>query len=80
MLGENHSIMHEFPEYQDTIVKLCQSDDTFAQDTKRYNTLDKEIRELELKGAPIDDTAMHQLKLDRAELKDSLFHRLSTNT
>ncbi|ABZ77853.1 conserved hypothetical protein [Shewanella halifaxensis HAW-EB4] len=79
MLGENHSIMHEFPEYQDIIVKLCQTDEAFAKDTKHYNALDKEIRELELRGAPIDDNAMHQLKHDRAELKDSLFHRLSTS-
>ncbi|MCL1146824.1 YdcH family protein [Shewanella marinintestina] len=78
MLGEDHSLIHEFPEYQTTIVKLCQNDEAFAKDTKHYNALDKEIRVLELKGAPIDDEAMHQLKHDRAVLKDALFHRLNT--
>ncbi|GIU41436.1 hypothetical protein TUM4438_05720 [Shewanella sairae] len=77
MLGEDHSLIHEFPEYQDIIVKLCQSDEAFAKDTKHYNALDKEIRNLELRGAPIDDEAMHQLKHDRAVLKDALYQQLN---
>ena len=76
MLGENHSLVNEFPEYQDTIARLAQSNEVFAKDAKRYNDLDKEIRELELNGAPIDDDAMHQLKNERAELKDALYQRL----
>jgi len=76
MLGEDHSLIHEFPEYRDTIDHLTQNDQAFADDAKRYNRLDTEIRELELNSSPIDDQAMHQLKHDRSELKDSLYHRL----
>jgi uncharacterized protein YdcH (DUF465 family) len=76
MLGENHSLIHEFPEYKDLIVMLSQSNESFAKQTKKYNALDKEIRELELNGAPIDDEAMHQLKHDRAVLKDALYQCL----
>lgn len=76
MLGENHSLVNEFPEYQGIISSLMESDEIFAKDTKRYNDLDKEIRELELNGTPIDDDAMHQLKHERAELKDVLYQRL----
>lgn len=76
MLGENHSLVNEFPEYQDIITKLTESDEVFAKDTKHYNALDKEIRELELNDAPIDDVAMHQLKHERAVLKDALYQRL----
>ncbi len=76
MLGEKHSLINEFSEYKDNITKLFESDKIFAKDTKHYDTLDKEIRELELKGAPIDDEAMHQLKHERAELKDSLYQSL----
>jgi uncharacterized protein YdcH (DUF465 family) len=76
MLGENHSLANEFPEYQGEISRLVENDAVFAKDTKRYNDLDKEIRELELIGAPIDDDAMHQLKNERAALKDSLRQRL----
>jgi len=76
MLGENHALVKEFPEYQDAITSLTKSDEDFAKDTKDYDALDKEIRELELNGAPIDDEAMHLLKHKRAILKDALYQRL----
>lgn len=76
MLGENHSLNSDFPELKDTIAALNKSDATFAEKAKEYDKLDKEIRVLELKDAPIDDEAMHQLKHDRAVLKDALYQRL----
>ena len=76
MLGENHSLVHEFPEMKDKIAELAKTDDGFAADMKTYDNLDKEIRKLELKDSPIDDEAMHQLKHDRAELKDTLYQLL----
>lgn len=76
MLGEIHSLVNDFPQYQERISRLIESDATFASDNKRYTALDKEIRTLELNGAPIEDESMHQLKLDRAELKDFLFKRI----
>ncbi len=76
MLGEDHSLLKEFPEHQETILALTKSDESFAADTKSYNALDKEIRVLELNGSPIEDTEMHQLKHDRAALKDSLHQRI----
>lgn len=33
MLGENHSLANEFPEYQDSIAELTESDEVFAKDT-----------------------------------------------
>ncbi len=77
MLGEDHSLLHEFPQYEAAISRLMSSDATFAADTKHYNALDKEIRTLELRGGPIEDNAMNRLKLERAGLKDSLYHRLT---
>ncbi|ORT48568.1 hypothetical protein ST37_17540 [Vibrio sp. qd031] len=76
MLGENHSLLHDFPEYKDQIQTLLNSDSKFAEDTKAYNALDKEIRTLELRDSPIDDIEMHRLKAQRADLKDALFHQL----
>lgn len=77
MLGENHSLTHEFPEDLDRIRSLIADDESFASDAARYDNLDKEIRELELNGAPIDDDNMHQLKNERAALKDSLYDRIA---
>lgn len=76
MLGEDHSLVNDFPELTATIASLIARDPGFAADNKRYTALDKEIRTLELRGSPIEDQAMHQLKHDRAELKDSLYARL----
>ena len=76
MLGENHSLLHEFPQYETAINQLLSDDAAFAADTKYYNALDKEIRTLELRGGPIEDLEMNRLKLERAGLKDSLYERL----
>ncbi|QFU75534.1 DUF465 domain-containing protein [Halioglobus maricola] len=76
MLGEVHSLNNDFPELAAVIQQLLDTDHLFVADNKQYTALDKEIRSLEMRGGPIDDMAMHQLKHDRAELKDSLYQRL----
>ena len=76
MLGENHSLLNDFPEHKDKIDGLKNSDSDFADQAKRYHELDEQIRKLELRDSPIGDEAMHQLKQDRAELKDSLYQRV----
>lgn len=78
MLGEDHSLTQDFPDHLSTITKLNTENPEFAKMAQQYNAIDKEIRILELKGAPIDDQAMHQLKHDRAELKDWLHQQLLT--
>ncbi|WP_166425789.1 YdcH family protein [Paraglaciecola sp. 20A4] len=80
MLGENHSLNNDFPEYKEVISTLSKNDDRFAEKAKKYNDLDKEIRVLELKDAPIDDESMHQMKHDRAVLKDLIYQRLLSET
>ncbi|HEA15284.1 hypothetical protein LCGC14_2121890 [marine sediment metagenome] len=77
MLGEDHSLTKDFPEYQCTITQLNTDNAEFAARAKQYNAIDKEIRVLELQGAPIDDEAMHQLKHDRMALKDWLHQQLT---
>ena len=55
---------------------MIKSEINFSDKVAKNDAVDKEIRELELANAPIDDGAMHQLKHDRAELKDSLYRVL----
>jgi len=76
MLGEEHSLAHDFPDYVGLIAELIQSDERFAKDNHYYQSLDKRIRVLEMNNSPIDDLSMHKLKQERAELKDSLYQRL----
>ncbi len=76
MLGEDHSLWVEFKNHQSTIQQLIAEDQQFAEDASNYDRIDREIRELELQSAPIGDAAMHQLKHQRAVLKDSLYQRI----
>lgn len=76
MLGEDHSLVNEFPSYKDKIAELNNSNVQFSGDAARYHSLDTEIRKLELNSAPIDDETLHQMKRERAELKDALYKKL----
>ena len=78
MLGEDHSLLSEFPEFKETILALAKTDDVFLTDMKAYDGLDKEIRTLELRDSPISDEEMHQMKHERAMQKDNLHQRILT--
>ena len=79
MLGEDHSLTLEFPNFKDKINQLNTQDTSFAAKASRYHELDAQIRELELANAPIGDDALHQLKQERAQLKDVLYQQLVAN-
>jgi uncharacterized protein YdcH (DUF465 family) len=79
MLGENHCLNNEFPELKDSIAALSKSDKKFFKSAERYHQLDEEIRKLELKNTPADDNSMHQLKQERANLKDTLYQKIRQN-
>ena len=73
MLGEEHDIDHEFPEYHEQIVKLIDRDPEFAALMKEHDRLDNEIRDLELHDQPVSDTFIEDLKKKRALLKDKVY-------
>ena len=76
MLGEDHSILHEFPEYAEKVQALKKADPDFGKQCDRYDALDAQIRELELVGSPISDADMRELKHERRTLKDQLCEQL----
>lgn len=77
MLGEDHSLVSDFPKLKDKIHSLNESDHDFKKDNERYTELDKKIRSLELSNSPIGDEDMQQLKHERSTLKDALYQRLT---
>lgn len=77
MLGENHSVHHEFPEYRDHIDNLVRNDLHFKQLVEEHDHLDKEIRGIESRGAPIDDMAFEDMKKKRIHLKDEIYQVLT---
>ncbi|MCG9595193.1 YdcH family protein [Vibrio sp. Isolate25] len=76
MLGEDHSLLNEFPQYKETIRALAKMDENFLAAMKSYDSLDKEIRKLEMMDSPVSDEEMHKMKHDRAVMKDQLHKRL----
>jgi uncharacterized protein YdcH (DUF465 family) len=76
MLAEHHDIDHEFPKYHDRLAALVAADPAFAEQVKRHDQLDDEIRELEERGQPIADESIEAMKYERASLKDDIWARL----
>jgi len=76
MLGENHSVHHEFPEKRELIDKLVKENQHFKRIANEHDSLDKEIRGIELNDSPIDDLAFHEMKKRRSHLKDEIYQML----
>ena len=83
MLGESHALLEDFAEFKDDIYFLLENNNHFYALSEQYHKLDKQARNLEERGQPIDDISFKALKADRAHLKDELFdmikeqHRMS---
>ncbi len=79
MLGEDHSLLNEFPEFKELIKQLILNDESFSHSASQYDELDEKIRNLELNDSPISDSEMHKMKHDRSQLKDFLFKKLMSH-
>ena len=77
MLNENHALILDFPELKLDIVQLNHDDPTFKTDLQKYHVLDYDIRQLEISDSPASDDAMHNLKRQRMQLKDTLHKQLT---
>ncbi|ASF17525.1 YdcH family protein [Shewanella xiamenensis] len=76
MLGENHALIYEFPDFADHIHHLKKNNAIFATMAQRYHELDHKIRALELTKVPTNDEHFVALKLERLHLKDKLYQYL----
>ena len=76
MLGENHSLHQEFPEKRELIDMLIAKDLHFNKIAREYDSLDKEIRVIELHNSPIDDLTFTGMKKRRGHLKDEIYQIL----
>jgi uncharacterized protein YdcH (DUF465 family) len=70
---EKHTLVHDFPEYQDTIHYLKINDKHFEQLSEQYNELAVELFKLEKNNSPVADKYLESLKMRRVQLKDKLF-------
>lgn len=77
MLGEHHGLLHEFPDYRERIHELKMSDAHFQHLMEQYDEVNKEVERLEQQGGPVTDETLEDLKKQRLQLKDDLYHRLT---
>lgn len=71
-----HSLTRDFPELQEQMKQLRQTDATFARQVEQYEDLDKRISRIESGTENLDDLALQPLKHERVALKDSISDKL----
>jgi uncharacterized protein YdcH (DUF465 family) len=76
MLGEQHDLLHEFPELGGKIAEMRETNAPFADLMNQYDDLDARVRKLEELGTPVADETIEELKKERLLLKDKLYQLL----
>lgn len=73
MLNEKHDLVHELPEYRDTIHNLKITNQYFARLFDEYHEIDHEIHRIETGVETTSDEYLDNKKKQRLNLKDKLF-------
>ncbi len=73
---DHHPLTKDFPELQQALHELRQSDAHFARQASEYEALDKRICRIEDAVETASDQDLSTLKLQRVALKDALGRRL----
>ena len=76
MLNEKHDLVHEFPEYAETIQNLKSSDVNFARLSDEYDEVDNEILRIETGIENSSDEYLEERKKIRLHLKDQLYQMI----
>lgn len=76
MQVEQHDLHHEFPDMQDAIGVLRQSNARFSRLFDSYNRLTGKVEDLEEHDMPVADFTIEDMKKQRLKLKDELYHLL----
>jgi len=76
MLTEKHDLVHELPEYRDTIHNLKMTDQHFARLFDEYHEVDHEVHRIETGIENTSDEYLEERKKRRLYLKDELFRMI----
>ena len=76
MLGQNHDVYHEFPEYKEQIEKLRTSDLAFSKLFDEYTALNREVIRIEQLVEPRSHEFHEVLKKKRLMAKDRIYEFL----
>ncbi|MFN3409116.1 MAG: YdcH family protein [Limisphaerales bacterium] len=72
----HHPITREFPNHLDTIKRLRSTDEHFRKAFKEYHRIDDAIYRIEEDIDFATDQEIEELKMERARLKDWLYHAI----
>lgn len=67
-----HELHEEFPDHQDTLHRLKETDPHFAKLSEDYHTINRAIHRAETDVEPTDDLHMAQMRKQRLALKDQI--------
>ncbi len=73
MLGDNHDLYHELPEFKDRIDDLTARNETFAQLLSEYHAVNRVVERTEEGLEAHSDMYVEDLKKQRLHLKDQLY-------
>jgi len=73
MYNEKHDLIHELPEYRDTIHELKMNNPHFANLFEKYHEADHEVHRIETGAETTSDDYLAAAKKLRLNLKDELF-------
>lgn len=76
MLTEKHDLVHELPEYRETIHELKMHNQHFSRRFEEYHEIDREIHRIETGVVNTSDEYLHERKKVRLALKDELFQMI----
>jgi uncharacterized protein len=71
-----HDLLKEFPDHQELIRRLRQSDPQFARLVADYEAINDEVFKAESHILPTEELHEHEMKKRRAALKDAIWRRL----
>jgi len=72
-----HELAEEFPDKQDLISKLKQSDAHFSRLADEYHEINRTIHRAETNVEPVEALAETDMRKQRAALKDEIYKLLS---
>lgn len=73
ILGQNHDVYHEFPEYKSQIDNLKKSNDEFSRLFDEYTELNREVIRIEQLVEPRSHEFHEELKRKRLIAKDKIY-------
>ena len=76
MQVDHHELRQEFPEMKDAIDALCKGNPMFVRLYATYQRLTGKVEDLEEHDMPVADFTIEDMKKQRVQLKDALYHML----